>query len=105
MMVLARHWAKPSHLPEQPLHDDDTPAESIREKRSRFLRQIDQDGAGLEDRDRRAAVLRLVIDDGRHAVVRGNGQEFRPELLALADVDGHDPMRKPSLLEKDRDLV
>src|ERR1700688_3417192 len=98
MMVLPRHRAKPRHLPEQPLHDDDTPAESVREKLSRFLCEIDQDGAGLEDRDRRTAVLRLVIDDGWHAVVRGNGEEFRPELLALADVDGHDTMRKPDLL-------
>src|SRR5207253_2258983 len=35
----------------------------------------------------------------------GDRQEIGPELLAAADVDWHDPIRKPGLLEEQGDLV
>src|SRR5262249_19194240 len=105
MMVLSRHRPEPGHLPEQPFYNHDTVAEGMRQELAGFLREVDENGAGLEHRNRFAAVLRVVIDDRRHAVVRRKGPELRPELLALADIHRYDPVRQPGLLEKDRDLV
>src|ERR1700733_3376052 len=105
MVILTRHRSEPSHLPEQPFHDYDAIAQAVRQISAGFVGKIDEDGAGLEDRKRIAPILWAVIDDRRHAIVRGNRQKFRPKLLTLADIDGHDPIRKPGLLKEDRDLV
>jgi hypothetical protein len=45
-----------------------------------------------------------MIDDRRHAVIRRDRQEFRLELVALADIDEAHFVRKPALLEHDGDL-
>src|ERR1700733_2361537 len=105
MVVLARHRPQPAHLPEQPFHDYDAIAQAVRQKSPGFLSEIDEDSARLKNRKRIAAILWAVIDDCRDAIVRGNRQKFRPKLLTLADIDGHDPIRKPGLLKEDRDLV
>src|ERR1700733_1090547 len=105
MVVLARHRPQPAHLPEQPFHDYDAIAQAVRQKSPGFLSEIDEDSARLKNRKRIASILRAMIDDRRHAIIRGNRQKFRPKLLTLADIDGHDPIRKPGLLKEDRDLV
>jgi hypothetical protein len=45
------------------------------------------------------------VDDRRDAVVGGNAQEVRLELLALADVHRNDAVGDAGLFQKDRDLV
>ena len=52
-----------------------------------------------------AAVGGLVIDDGRHAVVGCDRQEFGRELLSTTDVHRDDPVGQAGFLEKQRDLV
>src|SRR5262249_14874477 len=52
-----------------------------------------------------AAVLRLVVDQRRDAVVGRDREKFRLELLALADVHRNDLVLEPRFLEEHRDLV
>ena len=47
-----------------------------------FLREIEQDRAGFEDADRRAAAGGLVVDERRHPVVGVHLQVSRLELVA-----------------------
>src|SRR6185437_9714447 len=92
------------HLPHHPLDDARPPAHIRREKAPGLLREIDQDRAGLEHRERLAAVGRPMVDDGRDPVVRADRQELRAKLFAGADVDGDDPVGEPQLLQHDRDF-
>ena len=57
------------------------------------------DGPGLR------RVLRFAIDDRGHPVVRRDREEFGLELIAAADVDRNNPVRKSSLFQEDGDLV
>ena len=50
-------------------------------------------------------VDRVVVDDGRHAVIGGECQELGFELIAGADVDRLDRVIEAGLFEKQRDLV
>jgi hypothetical protein len=52
-----------------------------------LLGQIDEDRAAFEHRDRRASAWRIMVDDGRHAVVRADREERRIKLLAAPDID------------------
>jgi hypothetical protein len=61
--------------------------------------------AGRNFRDRLAAALRLVIDHRGNAVVGGDRQELRLELVALADIDRENLVFQPGLFKKHRDLV
>ena len=70
MVVLAGHGTEAAHLPEQPLQDFDAAANVGGDELSGLLGKIKQNGAGFEDRDRRATVFRIVVDDGGNAVVR-----------------------------------
>src|SRR5262249_20613332 len=67
--------------------------------------EIEQDGAGFEDADRCAAIGWFLIDDGGHAVVGGNLQEIRLELIAGADIDGNQSIGEVGFLQKHGDLV
>ncbi len=105
MMVLPRHRPEAAHLPEQPL-DRLGPAAQIGGEEFSFLfSQIQQDSAGFEDRDRRAAVGRRLIDDRGDAVVRRDLEEFRLELLAGADADREQLVRNSRFLQEHRDFV
>src|SRR5205085_8315868 len=55
--------------------------------------------------DRLAAVRRLGVDDRRHSVIGREGEEFRLELIARADIHGMDAVVEARFLEKHRDLV
>ena len=60
----------------------------------------------LQDRARfhqRQAVV--AVDDRRDAVVRADLEEFRLELLVLADVDGMRGVRQPQLLQQNGSLA
>jgi len=70
-----------------------------------LLREVQQDRAGLEQRQRLAAIGWLMIDDGRNAIVRRDLQEVRLELLALADVDRVHVVAQAGLFEKQGNLV
>ena len=80
-------------------------AQIARDEAPGLLGEIQQDRARFEQRNRRAAVGRLVVDDRRHAVVRGDLEKVRVELFAFTDVDRLDPIRNAGLLEEHRDLV
>ena len=83
----------------------DLAAHVLRHEAAGLLGEVDEDGAGLEHRDGRAAVRRCIVDDRRHAVVGADRQELGLELVALGDVDGEDPVGDARLLDEDRDLV
>ena len=103
VMRLARHRADAAHLPHQPLVDIDPVTFGLAAELARLARQILQDGARFEDRDRRA-VGTLGIDDGGHPVVGRDFQEFRFELLALADVHRVHIVGQAHLFQRDGDL-
>src|SRR5262249_34329600 len=75
-----------------------------RQQLAGFAREIDQDRARLEHRDR-LAVRAVAVDDRRYLVVRADPQERGPELLAGADVDRPDLVLEAGFLEHDVDLV
>src|SRR5262249_52677902 len=105
VVVLPAHRPKAAHLPEQPLDGLVALARVGGEELAGLLGEIDQHRARFEHRDRLAAVLRLVVDQRRNAVVGRDRQELRLELLALADVDRNDLVLESGLLEEHRDLV
>ena len=69
-----------------------------------FFREVDHDRRALEQGQRLAA-RSVRIDDGGNAVVRRDGEEFRPKLLALADIDRDDLVGDAQLFEGDMHLV
>jgi len=91
-------------MPHQPLDHDRARAQFGRQKAAGLVGEIDQDRAGLEHRERPAAVGWRVIDDRRNPVVRADRQKFRLELLAGADVDGNDRVGNAEFLQHDRDF-
>src|SRR5580700_661790 len=70
-----------------------------------LLREVEQNGAGLEHRNRLAAARRVAIDDCGDAIVGGDRQEVGLKLFSLADVYGDDFVGKARLFEKNRYLV
>ncbi|MNR16710.1 hypothetical protein D3C85_1333290 [compost metagenome] len=104
-MVLPGHGAEAAHLPEQPLQALLAATRVLRDETAGLLGEIEQDGAGLEQRQRRAAICRLVVDNGGDAIVRRDLQEVRLELFVLADIDRVDAIGQSGLLEEQADLV
>jgi hypothetical protein len=87
MIVLPGHRAEPAHLPEQPFQRRSAPTQIFRDEFAGLLREIDEDCAGFEDRDRLAAVGGLVVDNCRDSVIRRDAKKVCLELFALADID------------------
>ena len=92
MVVLAEHRPDPAHLEHQPLQAGEPVARVGRDQLPGLLGEVDQDRAGLEQRHRRPPGPSW-IDDRRDAVVGGDRQELRLELVAGADVDRNDRIR------------
>ena len=110
MTVLPGHRPEPADLPEQPLQRVEATAQVARQEEPGLLRQVQQDRAGFEHADRRAAVGGRGIDHRRHLVVGRDREECRLELLALADIDRPDGVcqRLPEFdqfFQQQRDLV
>ena len=83
--VLTRHRPQVADLPEQPLaHFLLTDPIRWHEPAGSFG-QVHQDRARFEYWQRAVGIV--VIDDGRHAVVRADRQKLRRELVAFTDVD------------------
>ena len=93
MMVLAGHRPEAADLPEQPLERFGMAAQVLGNELLGLFRQIHENRARLEHRDRLAAAGRGVIHDRRHPVVGRDGQEFGLVLLSCAEVHGDHPYR------------
>ena len=87
-MVLPRHRAEPTHLPEQPLHDLDAAVQILRQELTGLLREVLEDCPRLEHTDRLAAADGGIVDDRRDPVIGRDPQELGPELRAFADMTG-----------------
>ncbi len=87
MLILPQHRPQAADLPEQPLQGGIARPQLPAQQLAAFFRQIEQDGAGLEDAQRRAAVGRHVVDDSWNFVIRRNRQKLRMKLLPFANID------------------
>ncbi|SLO61115.1 Uncharacterised protein [Klebsiella pneumoniae] len=87
MLILPQHRPQPADLPEQPLQRDVAFPQLAAQQLTAFFRQIEQDGAGLENAQWRPAVSRHVVDDSRNFIIRRNRQKLRMKLFPFADID------------------
>ena len=94
------HRADAAHLPHQPFHGLPVAGPVLGPELSGLLREIHQDRAGFEQR-----LSVVAVDDRGDAVVGADLQEFRLELVALADVDGVRGVLQAALLQHDGDLA
>src|SRR3546814_18094523 len=82
---LSQHGAEAAHLPHQPLQGLIAGARAVGKKLAVLLRQVDEDGAAFEERDR-LAVRPVRIDHRRHfavgwkSVVSGKSVSVRVDL-------------------------
>ncbi len=104
VMRLAEHRADAAHLEHQPLERLVAAAQVGGQKAAGLGGEVDEDRARFEQRDR-PSVRAVGIDDRRDLVVRADGQEFRLELVAGADVDRDGTVGQAALLEHHVDLV
>ena len=104
MVRLAQHRAEARHLPHQPLHDLEPGARLVGHEPPRLLRQIEQDRARFEDRDR-LAVRPVVVRQRRDLVVRADREELGVELLSFFQVHPVLVVGKPGLFQHDVDLL
>src|SRR5258708_40242 len=100
-----RRRAQPAHVPERTADRVVKVVEVGGQEFPGLRREIQKHRAGFEDRDRPAAALRFVVDHRGNAVVRGDRQKLRLELVALADIDRENLGFQPGLFEKHGDLV
>ena len=105
MVVLTEHRPEPRHLPMEPLQRFVALPPLLREEAPDLVGQVFKDGARFEERQWRAAVRRLVVKDGRDAVVGCHLEELGRELFATTDIDRLDLVGEPRFLQEDRDLV
>jgi hypothetical protein len=56
VVVLSRHGAEARHLPHEPLEHLDLAAQVLRDELPRLAREVEEDRARLEDRDRLLAI-------------------------------------------------
>src|SRR3546814_20967725 len=101
---LAQHRAKAAHLPHQPLQRLVARPRVLRQQLAGLFRQVDEDGAALEQ-CQRPAVRPFGIDDRRDLVVRDDLEVIRRELLVLGDVDRMHRVGEAQLLQRNRDLA
>ena len=102
--VLAEHRAEPGHLPHQPLQHLHAPAHVGRQKAAGLFREVDQDGAALENAYCCAAVGGRMVCYRRHPAVGTELEKFRLELVAATELHRHQCVRQPAFLQHDGDL-
>src|SRR5262249_20060658 len=78
-------------------------ADILRQERSSFFGQMEQDRARLEDLERTAR--NTVIDDRGNLLIRSDGGEFWCELLVFAEVHWNRFVGQSRFLEHDGDLT
>ncbi|MCY1420937.1 hypothetical protein D9M71_365750 [compost metagenome] len=100
---LAEHRADAAHLEHQPLDAFVAAGGVLRDQLAGLLRQVDEDGAGLEQRQR-AAVRPLGVDDRGNLVVRVEGEEFRRHLVVALEAHQVRLVGQAGLFQHDRDL-
>ena len=97
---LAEHRAGAAHLPHQPFDGAIARLAGFRQQLAGLVGEIDQDRAGLHQ-----AQAVVAVDDRRDAVVRADLEEFRLELLVLADIDRVHGVGQAHFLERDGSLA
>src|SRR5438067_8956247 len=88
MVRLAEHGTDPTHLEHEPYQRLGATTWIAGEELPGLFREVNEDGAGFEERDR--AARPLVINDRGYLAVGIEGDEVRSKLFALGDVDGVD---------------
>src|SRR5690606_36739980 len=83
---LAEHWPDAAHLPHQPLQAGITLGRVLRQQLAGLLRQVEENRAGFEQRQRRA-VRPVGVEDRRDLVVRVKQEKLGTELLIAFETD------------------
>ena len=78
---LSQHRADGAHLQEQPLQRFEALRRIMRQQPAMLLREMQQDGTGLED-----AQLARVVGQRRNLVVRTDGEEVRRKLRTGGEI-------------------
>ena len=104
VMHLAEHRSDAAHLKHQPLNRLEAFRLLLWQKAAGFVRQVQQDGAGLEQ-GIRLAVRTVAIDNRGDLAVRVDGNKARRELLAFADINRVRGVGQRQFLQQDRHLA
>src|SRR2546425_2609540 len=104
MVRLPEHRADVSHLEHGPLHHLPAIAQVARQELAGLGGEVEEHRARLGERERFPARA-FLVDHRRDLVVRRDGEELRPELVARTDIDRVHSVRQPGFLEHDVDLV
>ncbi len=100
VMDLSQHRAGAAHLPHQPFQHAVARLAVLRQKLAGLVREIDHQRRRLHQAD-----AGVTVDDGRDTVVRAYLEEFRLELLVLADIDRMHGVGEADLLQHDGGLA
>ena len=104
MSRLTQRRSLPRHLPHQPAECLRSGTGGLRQQRAALFGNIDQNGAGFEQRQRIAAVRRRMIDDAGNLAVGVDRQIGGRELLALENVQRPAFIDEAEFLQCDQDL-
>src|SRR5947208_4511283 len=102
MVRLPEHRADVPHLEHGPLHHLPAVAQVARQELAGLGGEVEQHRARLGERER-FSPWAFLVDHRRDLVVRRDGEELRPELVARTDIDRVHSVRQPGLLERDVD--
>src|ERR1700730_2856078 len=104
MVDLSGDRPESSLLEHQPFENGNACLQIPRPELARLFPEIDEDCTRLEDADG-LPVRSVRVDDRRDLSIRTDFQEFRIELLALADIDDRDDVWKRHFLQCHADLA
>ena len=100
---LTKHRPDAAHLEHQPLDRLVALRRVLRQELPRFFGQVDQNRAGLEQRQRLAAGA-IGVEDGRNLVVGVEREKFRRHLVMGLEADQMRLVRQAGFLQHDRHL-
>ena len=100
---LPQHGADAAHLEHEPLQHGVARRARSGQQAARFVGQVNEDGARLEQRQRLPARA-FAIDQRRNLVVGADLEKVRRELLVLANIDGVQAIGQAALLQHDGGL-